>query len=283
MLAQPAGRATAIFALAFFVLFDCGRAALHARAIAQLESRLWDSAPPLETAALPSPFNPFRWTGIVETPASYQSVDVNALAQLNVENARTYYKPADTPAIESAKRNELFRYFLYFARFPVWSVAAGFLEAGQGTRLDLSDLRFGVPGRWILSLHCARGERSGVRVLVYVWPRRRSWLGRRRKARRKKRGASNPISIPSPLRQCACSVAPDLLCRFPLVRPPSLVARGVLSQKRHSRARSGPNSIATAGRPPGLPQRCWLRASSGPCISYRRLSLSGLEAIGRET
>lgn len=149
---EPAGRATAVFALAFFVLFDCGRAALHARAIAQLDSRLWEQAPPLETAALPFPFNPFRWTGIVETTSSYESVDVNALAQLDIENARTYYKPAVGPALESAKRTELFGYFLYFARFPVWSEQPVFLEAGQGTRLDLSDLRFGAPGAG--SFHC---------------------------------------------------------------------------------------------------------------------------------
>lgn len=155
----PAGRATAIFALAFFVLFDCGRAALHARAIAQLNSRLWPAgkevlgaAPPLATAALPFPFNPFRWTGIVETTSSYESVDVNALAQLDIENARTYYKPTVTPALESAKRTELFGYFLYFARFPVWSEQPVFLEAGKGTRLDLSDLRFGAPGAG--SFHC---------------------------------------------------------------------------------------------------------------------------------
>jgi inner membrane protein len=149
---EPGGRATAIFALAFFVLFDCGRAILHARAVAQLQSRLWESAPPLEVAALPSPFTPLRWSGIVETAATYQTVAVNALAQLNIESAHTYYKPALTPAIESVERTEPFRYFLYFARFPVWSEQPVFMETGQGTRLDLTDLRFGVPAGG--SFHC---------------------------------------------------------------------------------------------------------------------------------
>ena len=148
----PAGRATGIFALAFFVLFDCGRGALHARANAQLQSRLWEDAPPLQTAALPSPFNPFRWSGVVETSGDYQLLEVNALAQLNVGDVQTYYKPAVTPAIENAERTEPFRYFQYFARFPVWSEQPVQLEAGQGTRLDLTDLRFGIPGAG--SFHC---------------------------------------------------------------------------------------------------------------------------------
>ncbi|MBV9613560.1 MAG: metal-dependent hydrolase, partial [Acidobacteriaceae bacterium] len=45
----PAGRGTAVFALAVFVFFDCARGVMHARALAQLDSRLYNDAPALET------------------------------------------------------------------------------------------------------------------------------------------------------------------------------------------------------------------------------------------
>ncbi|MGH9654381.1 MAG: metal-dependent hydrolase, partial [Bryobacteraceae bacterium] len=50
---RPAGRRIAIAALVFVVLFDGGRAVLHARAEAQLWSRLYQNVLPLRTAALP--------------------------------------------------------------------------------------------------------------------------------------------------------------------------------------------------------------------------------------
>jgi len=144
---RPAsGRGSAIFALVFFLLFDCGRALMHERAVAQLESRLYHEMPPIQTAALPDRFNPLRWTGIVESSGSYEVLDLNALSQLNVETAETFYKPPVTPALQSASRLEPFRYFRYFARFPLWSVQPVFGEDAQRKRVELTDLRFGTPG-----------------------------------------------------------------------------------------------------------------------------------------
>ncbi|MGI8959470.1 MAG: metal-dependent hydrolase [Bryobacteraceae bacterium] len=164
--ARP-GRGTALFALAFFVLFDLTRAVLHQRAIAQLDSRLYEDAPPLRTAALPEPFTPFRWTGVVETADTYRLYTVNMLGDRNAQASQTFYKPPPRQSIENAKRTEPFRYFLYFARFPVWSEAPTFVDGNQGTRLDLTDLRFGTP--WAGSFHCIAVENSRKDVL-------RSWF-----------------------------------------------------------------------------------------------------------
>lgn len=163
-----AGRGIALVALLFFVLFDGARAALHARAVAQLESRLYEDAPPLEVAALPHPFSPFHWTGFVETSADYRVAELDPLGQLDFQNAQTWYKPAMRPSLESAKATPPFRYFLYFARFPVWSVNPVVMDNGlAGKRVELTDLRFGVPGGG--SFHCVALENSRDKVLQSVF------------------------------------------------------------------------------------------------------------------
>ncbi len=157
------GRGVAAFALIFFVLFDLCRAVLHGRAVAQLESRLYDDAPALQTAALPEAFSPFRWTGVVETARAYQTLDVNALGQLDTADAQIFYKPAETPAYVSAKATEAFRYFVYFARFPVWSEESVQTEQGLGKRIAVADLRFGTPESG--SFHCVAVENERNQVL----------------------------------------------------------------------------------------------------------------------
>ena len=105
---SSAGQALALFALAFFVLFDGGRAVMHSRAVAQLESRLYDDAPPIRAAALPDPFNPFRWRGVVETERGYQVSELNAWSASGLEASATYFKPAVTRWYRSAKATEPF-------------------------------------------------------------------------------------------------------------------------------------------------------------------------------
>jgi inner membrane protein len=139
-----AGRGNAVFALTFFVLFDAGRAILHQRALAQLEARLYDGMPPVSAAALPE-FNPLRWRGIVETTGTYLLMPVDVLRQLDTESRTVFYKPAVTNFLQNAKAAEPFRYFLYFARFPVWSEEPVILQRGPGRRVELTDLRFGTP------------------------------------------------------------------------------------------------------------------------------------------
>ncbi|HEY1215740.1 MAG TPA: metal-dependent hydrolase [Bryobacteraceae bacterium] len=149
---RPAGRGTAVFALLFFVSYDGGRALMHNRAVNQLQSVLYDGESPLQAAALPNPFNPFRWKGVVETSRSYRLVPVDAVGQLEPENALLFYKPSFRKTLESAKRTEPFRYFLYFARFPVWSEDKTLNGEERTVRIELSDLRFGLPGAGLF--HC---------------------------------------------------------------------------------------------------------------------------------
>jgi len=161
--ARPIGKGSAIFALTFFVLYDAGRALMHERAIAELEARLYEGLPPIASAALPHAFSPFQWSGILETATDYRAVPVNALNQLNTESAAIYYKPAITAGLQNALATEPFRYFRYFARYPVWSIEPVTLKQGQGKRFDLTDLRFGRPGEG--SFHCIALEDSNSQVL----------------------------------------------------------------------------------------------------------------------
>ncbi len=160
---DASGRTIAAGALLFFLAFDLGRAVLHGRAIAQLEARLFENAAPLQAAALPGSLNPFEWRGVVETEATYQSLPIYTLGQIDPATAQIFFKPPQEPTIEAAKQTEAFRYFLYFSRFPVWSESRITLERGAGARVELTDLRFGVPQRG--SFHCIALENAGYRVL----------------------------------------------------------------------------------------------------------------------
>lgn len=160
---SPPGRGIAMFALMFFVLFDCWRGVLHFRAVAQLESHLYNDLPPLQTAALPEPFSPFHWAGVVETVNDFRLARMDAFGQFDLEQAQVWYKPAPTPALERAKATEPFRFFLYFARFPVWSEQVVLLKQERGKRIELTDLRFGTPGAG--SFHCIALENSNNQVL----------------------------------------------------------------------------------------------------------------------
>ncbi len=159
---SSAGRSLAIFALSFFLLFDFGRWILHERAVMQLESQLYDGAPPLQASALPDAFSPLRWTGVVETQDAYRLTAVNPIGSFNLSYPAMFYKPALTATLEAARSNDPFRYFLYFARFPVWSLEPVMGEHARGTRLDLTDLRFGRPGAG--SFHCIGYENAKNQV-----------------------------------------------------------------------------------------------------------------------
>jgi hypothetical protein len=60
-----------------------------------------------------------------------------------------------------------FRYFQYFARFPMWSAEPVTLPNGSATRIDLTDLRFGAPDAG--AFHCIGLVNIDNRVLLSVF------------------------------------------------------------------------------------------------------------------
>jgi hypothetical protein len=142
---------------------------MHARAVTQLGSQMYGGALPLAVAALPTAFNPLAWSGIVETADSYRGLDVNVLRNIDPDPAQVSYKTPFDAAMQRALTTEPFRYFMYFARFPIWAEQPVLLPAIHATRVDLTDLRFGAPG--VGSFHCIAlvDARGIVRESVFTF------------------------------------------------------------------------------------------------------------------
>ncbi|HLK47601.1 MAG TPA: metal-dependent hydrolase [Bryobacteraceae bacterium] len=139
------GRGAAWFALFFVLLYDGGRAVLHSRAVAILESRLYQGETAARVLAVPG-LNPLQWRGVVETTQFYLVSDVDSTADFHPERGIVFYKAAPDPALDAARRTATFQTFLQFNQFPLWRVS----PAGQpddAKRVDLFDLRFGSPNQ----------------------------------------------------------------------------------------------------------------------------------------
>lgn len=142
--AKPgSGRALAIFALAFVVLYDFGRFLIHQRAIENLNSRVYQGVPPIRVAAFPvGVVNPFEWSGWVELPAVSLHFPLNLRAEFDPTTPdHVYFKPEASPAMDAAKQTETLRKFLEFAQYPLWQVVP--VPDPEGAhRVSVRDWRF---------------------------------------------------------------------------------------------------------------------------------------------
>jgi membrane-bound metal-dependent hydrolase YbcI (DUF457 family) len=120
----PRGRIGASLALAAMILYFAARLALHANALAMLESRNYRGEQPRRVAAFPESGSPFRWLGIVETERAIHNVEVEVGpgASFDAESAITSYKPESSPALEAVRNTAVAQRFLKVARFPRASV-----------------------------------------------------------------------------------------------------------------------------------------------------------------
>jgi inner membrane protein len=143
---KSAGRGFAIFALLFLGFYNAGRAVLHARAVATLNSRIYAGAAPLRVAAFPGPANPLEWRGLVETPDFYSVVDFSLLEEFNPSRGVVYYKSEPTAAINAANNSPDFRSLFKFAQYPL-ERAIPLGDPEGGTRVEAMDMRFGSPGQ----------------------------------------------------------------------------------------------------------------------------------------
>jgi len=138
--AKPSGRGAAFAALCLAVLFGFGRFLLHSRAVAMLESHLYEGAPPLRTAAFPSPLNPLRWTGLVETRESLRRYSgLRPLEEFDPSRGEVYSKAEARPVFEQARGTREFQAFLGFYEWPYWR-AAPLPEPEGGWEVEAVDL-----------------------------------------------------------------------------------------------------------------------------------------------
>ena len=93
-------------------------------------------------------WNPYLWTGMVETARSVKAMRVDSRSQdldPQVEE-QVRYKPEETPVTLAAKSSSLGRAYMNWARFPITETEP--LESGgRGYVVRFKDLRFELAGR----------------------------------------------------------------------------------------------------------------------------------------
>jgi inner membrane protein len=141
---SPPHRA-AIVVLCLLAVYGFGRFLLHQRAVAVLDSRMYQGEAPLRVAAMPAPANPFRWVGLVEGRAFMEMhPDMNLLEEFDPSGGALYYKPESRAAIVRASQTQAFRVFTAFSQWPAWSVTP-VADPEGAVMVKAADLRFGPP------------------------------------------------------------------------------------------------------------------------------------------
>jgi inner membrane protein len=174
------GQGWAIFALSGMLLLGCLRWAEHAQALNLVDNSDVASEPVTRKAAEPYPVNPFHWHGIMETADFYQTAEISTWSNsIDSDPLRdVLYKPADTPAVEAAKRTPLGQVYLDWG---TWAVVQ---DLGQGpapgmdppqlapnrewTTVEFSDLRFNYPFLGTRGASTGTSERSPLSGWVYL-------------------------------------------------------------------------------------------------------------------
>jgi inner membrane protein len=119
--------------------------------------------PIVRVAAGPSPINPFKWQGLIETADYYRSAPVDTRTDtVDTDASQTFYKPPVTMATLAAKRSYLGHIYLDWSSWPlvtdVGSEPTPGVESIPGLptpppdwhTVEFRDLRFfagiGIPG-----------------------------------------------------------------------------------------------------------------------------------------
>jgi len=144
----PRGAVGGIAALIFVMALWGYRDFQHRRALSAMSAVTYNGATATKIAAYPYVINPYRWHGVVETKDFFQTVTVDS-SKPDVDpqgNARTFYKPEVTPALEAGKASYWGRVYLDWAVFPF--VESQTLEGEpKGYLVNFQDLRYAYPGR----------------------------------------------------------------------------------------------------------------------------------------
>lgn len=145
---HPRGRVGAIVALALMVTIWAFRDYEHRRAIQGLESLTYMGAEPIRTAAYPHLIDPFHWHGLVETADFFQTIPVHAHAEnpVYLNQAKTFYKPEETPITLAAKSSEMGRVYLDWAVFPIPQTEQVETRGGTMYLVLFEDLRYADSG-----------------------------------------------------------------------------------------------------------------------------------------
>lgn len=139
--AKP-GRGWAIAALVLLSFYECGRWFVHGRAVEVQEALVYNGQAAKRATAFPTLVNPLLWRGVVETSSFWVIQDLDLSKELDPAEGRVIYKPETSPAIEAARRTQLFDVFSKFSRTLHWRATPDPNTDGA-TRVEAVDLRFG--------------------------------------------------------------------------------------------------------------------------------------------
>jgi inner membrane protein len=161
------GRGFAWFALLFVLFYDCGRAVLHQRALAILDSRVYQDAAPARVFASPDAANPWMWRGVVETADFFAMADVDLHGEFDPTRATIFHKPEADPVIDAARRDPTIANFVEFSQLPLWRVSPA--PEPEGAKIvEIFDLRFGSPAAPGFMAHAVVTSRLQV---IEAWHR----------------------------------------------------------------------------------------------------------------
>ena len=148
------GRGGAITALVLVAALVFVRDFEHRRAVNALQSLTYHNEDPIKVSAFPTPWNPFLWNGVVETPSLIETLAVDPLAgEVDPKGTAEYrFKPEETPVTLAAKKSRLGRVYLDWAQYPM--VETQTLPGKKGYKVKFIDFRFrntGVGGAQVLA------------------------------------------------------------------------------------------------------------------------------------
>ena len=159
----PRGRVGATMALVGVVVMWGARDYEHRLAVNALEARTYQGVDPVRVSAYPTTVNPFKWYGVVETPAFFALAAVDSLGpEVDPEGTMDiHYKPEETPVTLAAKKSYAGRVFLDWAQYPITETEV--LE-DRGYIVLFQDLRY-VQGPGVLRRNDGR-RTLGIAVRI---------------------------------------------------------------------------------------------------------------------
>lgn len=144
----PKGRLAATLALIGVIAVWIVRDFEHRRAIAALQARSYRGAEPTRVSAYPYWFNPFLWSGVVETGDFFAVMSVDSLTPEVDPDDRVVIraKPEETPVTLAAKKTYLGRAYLDWAKYPITETEE-LSPPQRGYVVRFHDLRYEYAGR----------------------------------------------------------------------------------------------------------------------------------------
>lgn len=137
---RSTGRGAAIFSLILVCLYIGARQQLHTQAETILKARVYDHQSPRRVAAVPQPYNPFEWKGLIETEKFLRVLPVPILGVFDPDEGLPLFAAEPSPVLEVARQSDAFKKIEHQMTWPWWQV----IPVDETTEVIVEDLRTGL-------------------------------------------------------------------------------------------------------------------------------------------